>query len=386
MLVVGMFFQAWMTHAITQYLCDVMEGPLITEFLRSPIRVFVLVKRDVLDDGWVSIDVGRKRGRVLGVIQAPPGKVYKFSPKISMRKYRDLMDLLSRGVLPGIMLLTLLQNFFQCFLGDISFAQRWGPPGVVSFNLTSGFIVYALVVGILTSRVKAAYGRYTDYRWGFGIPSPVAWAVQEFPSFWIPTAVLYRNRHTIFESEERFTGAFILSFFIGHYCNRTFAFPLLMNPSSKAVPVTTVVSAFFFTSFNGFLQAHYFMEVAKYSSFQLFVLHPSTLLGFVLFVVGLLWNIESDSILRSLRRPGEKGYKIPHGGLFQFISAPNYFSEIVEWWGFWILSEFSYPAFAFALFTSLFLGIRGYQHHQWYLEKFGSEYPRSRKAIIPLIL
>ena len=42
----------------------------------------------------------------------------------------------------------------------------------------------------------------------------------------------------------------------------------------------------------------------------------------------------SDSILASLRAPGETGYKIPHGGLFCLLSAPNYFGETMEWCGF----------------------------------------------------
>ncbi len=42
------------------------------------------------------------------------------------------------------------------------------------------------------------------------------------------------------------------------------------------------------------------------------------------FCCGLGVNIHSDHILRNLRKPGESTYKIPHGGLFNLISAPNY--------------------------------------------------------------
>ena len=44
--------------------------------------------------------------------------------------------------------------------------------------------------------------------------------------------------------------------------------------------------------------------------------------------------LHSDSILASLRGPGETGYKIPRGGLFCLLSAPNYFGETLEWCGF----------------------------------------------------
>jgi 3-oxo-5-alpha-steroid 4-dehydrogenase 1 len=39
-----------------------------------------------------------------------------------------------------------------------------------------------------------------------------------------------------------------------------------------------------------------------------------------------------------LRKPGETGYKIPTGGLFDYITGANFFGEIVEWTGFAIAS------------------------------------------------
>ena len=41
---------------------------------------------------------------------------------------------------------------------------------------------------------------------------------------------------------------------------------------------------------------------------------------------------------------------------------------------------------AFAFFTACNIGPRAYQHHQWYLAKFGSDYPRERKAVIPFLV
>ena len=57
-------------------------------------------------------------------------------------------------------------------------------------------------------------------------------------------------------------------------------------------------------------------------------------LGILLFVIGSLINIDSDRRLRNLRKNSENGYKIPYGGLFEYVSAANYFGEILEWWGF----------------------------------------------------
>ncbi|KJH48701.1 3-oxo-5-alpha-steroid 4-dehydrogenase [Dictyocaulus viviparus] len=106
--------------------------------------------------------------------------------------------------------------------------------------------------------------------------------------------------------------------------------------------------------------------------------------GLLLFVTGMFINITSDSILRNLRGPGETGYKIPRGGLFEYVSGANFFGEIVEWIGFAVMSK-SLPSIAFAFFSVCNIGPRAIHHHQWYLEKFPN-YPKDRKAIIPFVL
>lgn len=90
-----------------------------------------------------------------------------------------------------------------------------------------------------------------------------------------------------------------------------------------------------------------------------------------------------DQLLINLRKPGETGYKIPVGGMFDYVSGANFFGEIVEWTGFAIAAN-SPPAFIFALFTAVFLSMRAWHHHNYYLKKF-EEYPPSRKIIIPFL-
>jgi steroid 5-alpha reductase family enzyme len=88
-------------------------------------------------------------------------------------------------------------------------------------------------------------------------------------------------------------------------------------------------------------------------------------------------------VLRTLRKPGETGYKIPHGGLYRFISSPNYFGELLEWSGFAIAAQ-TLAGWAFFFFTFANLAPRAVSHHRWYREKF-SEYPSSRRALIPFL-
>lgn len=41
--------------------------------------------------------------------------------------------------------------------------------------------------------------------------------------------------------------------------------------------------------------------------------------GILIFAYGVYVNIYSDHLLRNLRKPGEKGYKVPRGNVFRYI-------------------------------------------------------------------
>merc|ERR1711990_567264 len=59
-----------------------------------------------------------------------------------------------------------------------------------------------------------------------------------------------------------------------------------------------------------------------------------TVLGVCMFACGMAINRHSDTILTSLRKPGETGYKIPRGGMFKYVTKANYYGEIMQWGGF----------------------------------------------------
>ena len=100
-----------------------------------------------------------------------------------------------------------------------------------------------------------------------------------------------------------------------------------------------------------------------------------------LFVAGFVINRQADHTLRSLRRPGESGYRIPHGGLYRWISCPNYLGEIVEWTG-WAMMTWSLAGLSFAVWTAANLAPRAWAHHAWY-RKYFAEYPPERRALLP---
>jgi 3-oxo-5-alpha-steroid 4-dehydrogenase 1 len=112
-----------------------------------------------------------------------------------------------------------------------------------------------------------------------------------------------------------------------------------------------------------------------------------------MWTAGFLSNVYHDTLLFQLRKKnnvvinkGEKTkkYFIPHGGLFEFISCPNYFSETMEWLGFATATSSSIPAFIFVAATAANLFPRAWRTHKWYKKEF-KDYPTSRKAVIPFI-
>ncbi|XP_068683526.1 3-oxo-5-alpha-steroid 4-dehydrogenase 1-like isoform X1 [Montipora foliosa] len=243
-------------------------------------------------------------------------------------------------------------------------------------------IVTAVTVAILLVFFKAEYGRYfsvtSTQRYGFGVHPRMAWFVQELPAFVLPCVLVCYAREDFFE----FTpNALLLCLFVLHYTHRSLIYPWLIK-GGKPTPVFLAFLAFVFCFYNGYLQTRYLTKFAYYK--KSWLSNPCFICGVILFFIGMVINIHSDHLLRNLRKPDEKGYKIPKGGMFTYVSGANFFGEIVEWSGF-ALACWSLPSLAFAVFTALNIGPRAIQHHRWYLDKF-DDYPKSRKAVIPFIL
>lgn len=108
-------------------------------------------------------------------------------------------------------------------------------------------------------------------------------------------------------------------------------------------------------------------------------------MGLTLFLSGFCINVWADSVLFSLRKGSQdRSYQIPQGFLFEWISCPNYFGEMVEWLG-WAFMTWSWAGLAFFVYTVANLGPRAVANHKWYLEKF-EDYPKSRKAFFPFLI
>lgn len=174
------------------------------------------------------------------------------------------------------------------------------------------------------------------------------------------------------------TVAFVMVAF--HYGKRLFESVFVHRFSHSTMPISSLVKNCLHYYLIGGVGIAYFLYSPHYEK----ILSPGEvrlLSGLFFLCEGL--NFYSHLLLMSLRPVGSKVRKIPEGGLFKFVSCPNYLFEALAWG-------------VFAYFTGLpsawlFAGLSFWQMQAWaqkkqarYLREF-SDYPKERKAIIPFV-
>lgn len=239
------------------------------------------------------------------------------------------------------------------------------------FQLTVLWIIIGLIIFPINLIYKAPYGRHTSKKWGVSIDNKLGWIIMELPALLVCPAIYF-----YFKIDFDISIMFICLWII-HYFNRTIIFPFRIKTKGKKMPLAIVLSAFFFNIVNGLING-YFLSNINLHSVSIFLIT-----GFLLFVLGLYINISSDNKLINLRKI-KKGYFVPKGGLFKYISCPNFFGEILEWFGF-ALMTFNIGSLSFFIWTCCNLIPRALAHHTWYKNKF-NEYPKERKAILPFLI
>lgn len=225
--------------------------------------------------------------------------------------------------------------------------------------------------------ITAPYGRHARKGWGPEIGQRAGWILMELPAVALWLAIYFAGANAL----EIAPLALMLLWQI-HYVNRTFVFPFRIKATGKTTPISIVATAIAFNSLNAYVNARWVSEFGSYAASWLYDVR--FVLGATLFFVGFAINQHADQVLMNLRKPGESGYKIPRGGLYRWISCPNYFGEILEWTG-WAIATWSLAGLAFALYTIANLAPRALEHHKWYREKF-SDYPPERRALLPYVV
>lgn len=247
------------------------------------------------------------------------------------------------------------------------------------------FSAFAAISFVWLQFVSAPYGRHLRDGWGPKINATLGWVIMEAPSPLVFFACWLAG-----EPARRFSAAGLIFLLLWetHYVYRTFIFPFRRRGGEREMPLSIALLSILFNLANAYLNARWLYTLGPERQAR-WLLDPRFLSGVALFALGYWINHQSDRILFNLRKPGPRDipgssrYSIPYGGLFPFVSCPNYFGELVEWMG-WALCTFSPAGLAFALASAANLVPRARTHHRWYRETF-LDYPRERKAIVPLV-
>ena len=234
---------------------------------------------------------------------------------------------------------------------------------------------FALATFITLQFVTAPYGRHKRRGWGPSISSRLGWILMEWPS-----VILFLILFLVGSAPKTLTALVFLAMWEAHYINRAYIYPLRIPVVRKSMPLTIPLAGILFNFGNAFINGYYLFEFSGGYPLS-WLSQPRTIIGILIFLTGFGINLWSDQVLRTLRaQPGED-YKIPYGGLFRWVSCPNYLGEIIEWTG-WAIATWSLPGLSFAVWTFANLAPRARAHHTWYRDHF-EDYPARRRALIP---
>jgi hypothetical protein len=242
---------------------------------------------------------------------------------------------------------------------------RWG--------LLACFALSPVVLALLLF-ITAPYGRHGGAKLGPTVNATLGWVLMEAPAALAFAVWFLAGPHRLDPAALALGALWEL-----HYLQRAFVFPFRRRGGAP-MPALVMLSGLSFNLLNAWLNGRWLTTYGPVRG-AAYLVDPRFLAGAALFLAGYFINRQADDILRNLRAPGETGYKVPRGGLYRWVSCPNYLGEIIEWCSF-ALAAWSPAGLAFALFTVANLAPRAAAHHRWYHDRF-PDYPPERRALVP---
>jgi len=238
----------------------------------------------------------------------------------------------------------------------------------------------ALVVFICLYFVDAGYGKFYNKKWGPTVNNRLGWVLMESPVFIAMLLMCLLSDRT-----GDIARIVMLLLFELHYFQRSFVFPLLIRGNGR-MPLSIIVMGVTFNTLNALMQGGWIFWISPSEMYApQWLSSPQFIIGTIIFLAGMFINIQSDSIIRHLRKPGDTAHYLPVNGMFKYVTSANYFGEFVEWCGFAILT-WSWSGAVFALWTFANLAPRAARIYDRYKQEFGEALDAKRvKRIIPFI-
>eukprot|EP01133_Synstelium_polycarpum_P013383 gene13383-15742_t len=202
-----------------------------------------------------------------------------------------------------------------------------------------------------------------------------------YPLFYIFSQQIYGYEH----SNKNYVQNLALMCYSLHYIKRLLETVFVHRFSHGTMPLS-----------NLFKNCTYYWGCTAMVSY--FVNHPlftappamRVIAGLALFLVSEFLNLTCHIQLRNLRPAGTTERNVPKGGLFDYVSCPNYTVEILSWVGFTVMTQ-TLTAGLFTLLGAFQMYVWAVAKHRRYRKEFDGQngrpqYPKSRKIIIPFLL
>ena len=239
--------------------------------------------------------------------------------------------------------------------------------------------VIAVIVFIALYRVNAGYGKFYTPRWGPSVDNHLGWFLMEAPVFVAMLLLWWFS-----DRRSDVVRLVFLLLFESHYFHRAFVFPLQLHGHSR-MPLSIILMGVVFNTLNALMQGGWIFYVSPVDRYPLSWLTSLPFMaGTALFLAGMFINIQSDNIIRNLRKPGDTAHYLPQGGMFRYVTSANYFGEFLEWTGFAILT-WSWAGAVFALWTFANLAPRAARINDLYRQEFPEQLDPRTKRIIPFL-
>lgn len=254
------------------------------------------------------------------------------------------------------------------------------------YVMMAAMAAMGLVVFICLFFLKAGYGYLSNSNWGPKINNKLAWVLMEAPSFLFLLWYTVRYATSGVEPVNANVVLYVIAgFFLLHYFQRSFIFPLLLRGKSK-MPIAVMAMGMIFNTLNSWFIGMWLYKYAPAGYYTMeWLTDPRFIIGAIVFFAGMGINMHSDHVIRHLRKPGDTKHYIPRKGMYKYVTSANYFGEIVEWTGFAILS-WSLCGVLFAFWTICNLAPRSKSLTEKYVQEFGQEYTDlKKKNLIPFI-
>lgn len=238
----------------------------------------------------------------------------------------------------------------------------------------------AVVVFVSLFFVDAGYGKFYDKKWGPAINNKLGWVLMEAPVFFAMLVLwLCSDRR-----DDLVRMAFLFLFEL-HYIQRSFVFPFRLRGDS-VMPLSIILMGVTFNVLNALMQGGWIFYLSPDDYYGPdWLTTPKFIAGFLIFLIGMYINIQSDDIIRNLRKDGDSGHYLPKEGMFRYVTSANYFGELVEWIGFAILT-WSWSGAVFAIWTFANLAPRASRIYDRYKVEFGNQLDTKKtKRMIPFI-